>query len=431
MAKRFVRCAAIVGATTLALSLQMTGISAGAPGGPTVPSRGQSSADELPADLVSALRRDLDMSPGEYLDRAASAHEVDGFAEALRRSDPSGYAGAWLDADGTPTVAVTRPELAATVTGAGFRAEFTPFGASFREGAQARATPPDVHFQAASAMVSAGAAIGGDGYITTTVPIDEAERYLVCSFGFTASDATGQPLALSAGHCDPNPAATGTATAAQVYEPEPADLRTSSRVGSFATSGIGDTGGGLDYSVIALTPDAAVGTLGQPAVRGRDGSVLRLTGTGNPVAGAPVCKSGQTSHYTCGVVLDTDETLDMSGSGGELWTVRGFTHSACTLGGDSGGAIVSGTVAVGITSGSSTASAPSCGAVPPDEAMGLGMRIADVLAELNGPAASCATGPRISVRTTADPSATLACGGVPSGPSDGAGNGTGSLGSLR
>ncbi|MBM4548125.1 hypothetical protein GS457_26780 [Rhodococcus hoagii] len=41
--------------------------------------------------------------------------------------------------------------------------------------------------------------------------------------------------------------------------------------------------------------------------------------------------------------------------------VRGFSGTACTLGGDSGGAIVTGTLALGITSGSNSTDAPSCG----------------------------------------------------------------------
>lgn len=429
MNKMPARGAAVLGATIVVAALSVTGSAHATPDSPP-----PASAAVLPADLVAALERDLGMAPREYLQRAATAQQVGGFVAERRRSDPSGYAGAWLAADGTPTVAVTRTELATDVTDAGFRAQVTPFGASFRDDGQVRPMPPNVRFEAASAVVSGVGPIGGDGYITTSVPIGQAPSYLVCSFGFTASDAAGRPLALSAGHCDPSPDATGTDAAAQVYEPEPSDLRASRRVGSFDVSGIGDTGGGLDYAVIALTEEAGAGALGQPSVRGASGSVLALTGTGVPVAGAPVCKSGQTSGYTCGTVLSADYSTNMSGSGAEMWAVRGFTHSACTLGGDSGGAIVSGSVALGITSGSSTASAPSCDVVPGDEAMGLGMRIGDVLSRLNGPASSCATGPRIAVRTVTDPVATSlvsACGGADSDPTDGGEPGSfGSLGSL-
>lgn len=429
MNKMPARGAAVLGATIVAAALSVTGSAHATPDSPP-----PASAAVLPADLVAAVERDLGMTPQEYLQRAAAAQQVGGFVAERRRSDPSGYAGAWLAADGTPTVAVTRTELATDVTDAGFRAQVTPFGASFREDGQVRPMPPNVRFEAASTVVSGAGPTGGDGYITTSVPIAQAPSYLVCSFGFTASDAAGRPLALSAGHCDPSPGTTGTDAAAQVYEPESSDLRASRRVGSFETSGIGDTGGGLDYAVIALTEESGTGPLGQPSVRGAGGSVLSLTGAGAPVAGAPVCKSGQTSGYTCGTVLSADYSTNMAGSGAEMWTVRGFTHSACTLGGDSGGAIVSGTVAVGITSGSSTASAPSCDVVPSDEAMGLGMRIGDVLSRLNGPASSCATGPRIAVRTVTDPVATSlvsACGGEDSDPADGGGpGGFGSLGSL-
>jgi hypothetical protein len=98
----------------------------------------------------------------------------------------------------------------------------------------------------------------------------------------------------------------------------------------------------------------------QPSVRGANGTTLTITGTADPITGAPLCKSGQSSTFTCGyVVADRVETQLFTDSG-ESKTIRGFADSACTLGGDSGGAIVSGTLALGITSGSNAADAPDC-----------------------------------------------------------------------
>ncbi|WFR73507.1 S1 family peptidase [Prescottella defluvii] len=244
--------------------------------------------------------------------------------------------------------------------------------------------------------------IGGDAYITTVEPIATAQSFMVCSFGFTAADSAGTPLALSAGHCDPNRATTGTANAAAVYAPNRTDLPNSPRVGDFARSGIGSAGGGLDYSVIRLTPEAAAGGLGKPTVRGVGGEALTITGTAVPVVGAPVCKSGQTSGYTCGTVQDAAYSTDLYGNGGESWRVHGFTHNACTLAGDSGGAIITGTRALGITSGSTVANAAGCAqAAAAGGVLSFGIPVRDILAQVNG--SSCPAGPGIAVRTAANP----------------------------
>jgi hypothetical protein len=73
-----------------------------------------------------------------------------------------------------------------------------------------------------------------------------------------------------------------------------------------------------------------------------------------------MCKSGQASSFTCGVVAADQVEIQLVRPGGESRTVRGFAGTACTLAGDSGGAIVTGTLALGITSGSNSTGAPNC-----------------------------------------------------------------------
>ncbi|WP_207390446.1 S1 family peptidase [Rhodococcus sp. ABRD24] len=430
MHKSLARCAAAVVVAVAVAALSVAGTAQAAPSGPSL-----SAADGLPADLVAALQRDLQLTPQQYLDRAAAAQQVAGYARDVRRADPGSFGGAWLDADGTPTVAVTTQAAADRVVAAGYRPEIVPFSADGLERALAQpnqrmGTPPPMpRFRVASGT----SPIGGDAYISTPVPIADAGSYLVCSFGFTAADSAGTPLALSAGHCDPSRATTGTANAAQVYVPDFADLRSSQLVGSFAESGIGETGGGLDYAVIRLTPDAATTGLGQPTVRSVGGSTLTITGTAVPVVGAPVCKSGQTSGYTCGTVLESDFTTNLEGDAGEIWSVRGFTDSACTLAGDSGGAIITGTLALGITSGSNVADAPDCAraATVSGGTMTFGIAVRDVLARVNG-SMECPAVPGIGLRTGANPAGSCATEPEPEPEpeSPAGGFGSGSLGSL-
>lgn len=396
MSRKLVRGAAVLG-TAIVVAALATG---GADAVPVPPQRSPEVA--LPAELVAALERDLHMSPHEYLERAEAAQDVAEYASDLRRSDPAAVGGAWLAADGTPTVAVTTQPAADRVAAAGFRAERVPLSTSGRlmqptVPEQGKATPPP-SFHVASGTTP----IGGDAYITTAGPIATTPSFLVCSFGFAAADSAGTPLVLSAGHCDPNRPAAGTDSAAKVYRPRIGDLRNSTLVGDFAASGIGETGGNLDYSVIELTSDAAATTgLVQPLVRGSDGSILTITGTATPVVGAPACKSGQTSGYTCGTVDFADYNTILAGDAGESWSVRGFTTTACTLGGDSGGAIVTGTRALGITSGSNVSHYSDCATAASDNAgalMSFGIPIRAVLARVGEQSQQCVT-----LRTAANP----------------------------
>ncbi|BCN80534.1 S1 family peptidase [Prescottella equi] len=395
---------AVVSATIGAAALSATA------GAQAAPDSAQPSPAALPNDLVIALQRDLNMTPQEYLDRAAAAQRVAAYASEQRRSDSGGVGGAWLAQDGTPTVAVTTQAAANRVAAAGYRAQMVPLSTSGLESAPTvpnlRSTPPP-SFHVATG--TAPSTMGGDSYITAAAPIASASSYLVCSFGFAAADSAGKPLALSAGHCDPNRPATGTSNAAGVYEPKIGDLRNSRLVGSFAESGIGDEGGNLDYSVIGLVADVVPTTgLGQPTVRGENGSTLTITGTAVPVAGAPVCKSGQTSGYTCGTIDFADNSTLLGGDDGESWNVRGFSTTACTLGGDSGGAIVTGTLALGITSGSSVAQYRDCAtatAENPEGVMSLGIPIQAVLARVNQSSNGCVT-----LRTAANTAGLANCG---------------------
>ncbi|MDH6677273.1 hypothetical protein M2284_001471 [Rhodococcus sp. LBL1] len=132
------------------------------------------------------------------------------------------------------------------------------------------------------------------------------------------------------------------------------------------------------------------------------GKALTITGTAVPVVGAPVCKFGQTSGYTCGTVQDAAYSTDLYGNGGESWRVHGFTHNACTLAGDSGGAIITGTRALGITSGSTVANAAGCAqAAAAGGVLSFGIPVRDILAQVNG--SSCPAGPGIAVRMDANP----------------------------
>jgi hypothetical protein len=141
----------------------------------------------------------------------------------------------------------------------------------------------------------------------------------------------------------------------------------------------------------------------QPRVRGAYGTTVELTGTADPIVGAPVCKAGQTSAFTCGFVTADNVETQLMTEDGKNRTVRGFSTNACTLSGDSGGPIFTGTLALGITSGSNASSAPDCdtarlGLALDGGTASLGIPINRILAD--GDAASHGgTGAGLRVRT--------------------------------
>ncbi|QLY30817.1 S1 family peptidase [Nocardia huaxiensis] len=365
----------------------------------------QLAAENLPAELVQAIARDLKMTPAEYLDRAAKAQQLREYASEFRTERPDEFAGAWLGTDGKPVMAVTSLDAARIAAEDGYQTRLAPISAENLEISltQLNSWIAELPFDLSSAINSVAIdflnsqlvlsvantpaghllnlptllanikvmlspnsggpverrPMGGDTYISAPTTLDDSalQSVDVCSFGFNATDSAGNPLNISAGHCNPNLGKSNDQ--AEVYLPNVRALAASPQVGTFVTSRLGGAAA-LDYAVIKLNDAAVRNGMDQPNVRGANGTTLTITGIANPVTGAPVCKSGQSSTFTCGFVVADRVETQLYTTEGQSKTVRGFASSACTLGGDSGGAIVSGTLALGITSGSNAADAPNC-----------------------------------------------------------------------
>ncbi|MEV0645495.1 S1 family peptidase [Phytomonospora sp. NPDC050363] len=155
-----------------------------------------------------------------------------------------------------------------------------------------------------------------------------------CSMGFGATDSSGGLHVLTAGHCtnDVNQAAYGQSGQ-------------SNRIGT------SNVGGGRsvnaregDMGVVAVTEagwtlSADVNTWG--------GGAVAVTGSTDPVVGQAVCHSGNTSKWQCGTVRRVNQTIDYGSV-----VIEGLaTSTACSRGGDSGGAWLAGDLAVGLHSG--------------------------------------------------------------------------------
>lgn len=435
--------AAILASATL---LPVTAIAQAAPDEP--PSSQPTQAQQLPAELVDAINRDLGLTPEQYLDRAELAQRLGSYADGLRQARPDTYAGSWIGRDGVPVVAVTTTETAQHVAKDGYATKMAAVSANHLEDSLAQLNqwvlglPRDVSSQINSTSIDVmdnqividvvnspiGRALnlptllaqlkvvmspggggpvdsraeGGDTYVTSAVPLDKIDDPAsigVCSLGFNAVASGGQAYNISAGHCDPRQENPNADAASPVYLPDYADVTRSRQIGTFAHSAMGEQAGGLDYSLIKLNDEGVRAGLDRPAVRGANGTTVTVTGTARPVVGAPICKSGQTSTFTCGIVIAESVDAPLFMADGTSRLVRGFAGSTCTLSGDSGGAILSGTRALGITSGSNSGGAPSCTEAnlvlaPDGGTASIGIPIEKIVADANA-----ALGQNVSVRT--------------------------------
>ncbi len=171
------------------------------------------------------------------------------------------------------------------------------------------------------------------GQVTTTADdfslrggfqVDKNTGY-VCSLGFNARTSYGAPIFLTAGHC----------TAGR-----PSFSRNGYILGNTRTSSFP----GNDFGTVGVIE----GWDQQGYVEGWGAGNIAVKGVANATVGSTVCKSGESTGWTCGRIVARNVTVNY----GDNRIVRGlFQHTACVEGGDSGGANMTGNYAQGITSG--------------------------------------------------------------------------------
>ncbi|MCW4352567.1 S1 family peptidase [Hoyosella sp. YIM 151337] len=393
MRSSFLRRAAIAGAAALTLLVPGAAVSLAAP---------QPAGSTLPAALIEALERDLGLSADEFLQQSELAQRLATFAEELRVEFPDEFGGAWLD-NGTPTIGVTTDSLAERVEEAGFSVKNVARSESelhrdvlaLSEWTESLAEPfrsliqgvmvdlvrnsvvvgvadtgpgsLDGLFDLPALMREVGIlftpvneispdestplresgsgsphqyqAMGGDAFLAGA-----AGNQLRCSLGFNAEGPGASVINITAGHC--NPEGPDSSNTPATFLGGPLDGK---QFGTFTQTDMN----GADYGVITIHEDF-VDLFQTAGVRG--GNDIHVTGTADPVVGMPVCKSGVTTGFTCGVITSANLRVDV----GARTLDNAFTADICALQGDSGGAIISGTRAVGVSSASDVGDFASC-----------------------------------------------------------------------
>lgn len=342
-------------ATAAGLTLAATAATAQA-AGPN-PDDDVAGADRYPAGLLQAMTDDLGVSKERAVERLDFQDDAAAVQERLREQLGDDFAGTWLDPERDRLYVATTSDAADTaVRAAGGQAVDARYSLDRLEGwaaglddavaaadgvtgwhvdvrdntlvvetlagADARA---DVDDALAAAGVPSGAVtvsttaerprvlddvVGGNAYY-----INGASR---CSVGFAVEGGF-----VTAGHCG--------------SEGDP----TSQPTGTFA----GSSFPGDDYGYVQV----GLGSTPVGAVNDWAGGQVAVAGAEPAPVGAQVCRSGSTTGWHCGTV----EALDVSVSYVE-GTVGGLIRTdVCAEPGDSGGSLLAGDQAQGVTSGGS------------------------------------------------------------------------------
>lgn len=355
-------------------------------------------AATLPADLVEAIDRDLDMSAERYLATAAAARVAVDVVDSLGEI----VTAAWLDGTKLHIAVRDRADVAAAAaTGAevhvgdgltdavaAARGQGQLAYADRREGevvpveAELSGGPArDSHQASQVDEPNPGAVPGGYGYWA-----HDAENIYRCTGGFNGASADGEPRTLTSALCsqgdsglldggvgllgavvddlldgeiadtgeaaesDTESGADGVAGDGAADEPvqDQQDVSADGYVATFAEDAVASTDG-RDFAQLQLT-DGEEWTLPPrvaPPGTSEDGGVT-IHDVMRPIAGAPVCAAGSVSGWTCGTVVSSAVTDVPVGDS----QVSGFLFDACALPGDHGGPIISGHYALGISSAS-------------------------------------------------------------------------------
>ncbi|HYN93932.1 MAG TPA: S1 family peptidase, partial [Pilimelia sp.] len=310
--------------------------------------------------LVSALRRDLNLSDEQARARLRTERWASPTGERLRRQLGARYAGAWLSATGDRlTVAVTDPRLADPVRAAGAEPKIVTRSAGDldtlkgdldrRAGTVGDDVPGwyvDVATnsvvvlakpRARAAAARWAAAGGAPADAVRVVESAENPRPLFdvrggdaffagrgrCSIGFSVVGGF-----VTAGHCGPvGTQAAGFNRAAQ------------GQVAASVFPGAGDFG--FVRVNADWTPRSVVNT--------STGGEVPVAGSAEAPVGASICRTGSTTGTRCGVIAAKNATVNYAEG-----AVSGLTRTdVCAEPGDSGGSWLSGDQAQGVTSGGS------------------------------------------------------------------------------
>ncbi|MFI9822577.1 alpha-lytic protease prodomain-containing protein [Streptomyces sp. NPDC052013] len=351
-----------------ALVLAALPANAGAEPAPTagpVPGAAQTlGADRPSPQLLSALQRDLKLTPAQASERLVNEAEAGTRAGRLRNALGERFAGAWvrgatakeltvattdsddvpaIEAEGATAMVVKRPlaELTAAkekLDAAAGRVKTLDTPVWYVDVTKNRVMVQATSLAAGAAFIKAAGLQAEDVGIRATKDrprllkdITGGDAFYIndsarCSVGFSVTKGA-QPGFVTAGHCGrAGDTTTGYDRTAQ---------------GSFQAS----TFPGEDMAWVATNAQWTP----TPGVKAQDSQEVQVTGSVQALVGASVCRSGSTTGWHCGTIQQHDTSVTYPEG-----RVDGLTRTTvCAEPGDSGGPYLAGSQAQGVTSGGS------------------------------------------------------------------------------
>ncbi|MFD6140625.1 S1 family peptidase [Promicromonospora sp. NPDC060271] len=297
--------------------------------------------------MVAAMERDLGLTTAQAVDRIKIDKALSEKQHTIVKALETGYAGAWVDGSEL-FVAVTDKAAAAKVRAAGANAVTVDKSLSQLERLATKAyrAAPDAKVAASYVDVESNSVVvevakGAKGAVAaaveraglsavSVVEVAAMPRTLInviggnayyigggrCSVGFSVTGGF-----VTAGHCGSRGATT--------TQPS----------GTFQVSSFP----GNDYAYVNVgSDDTPIG-----AVNNYSGGTVNVAGSTQAAVGASVCRSGSTTGWHCGTIQAFNATVNYAEG-----SVSGLIRTnVCAEPGDSGGSLLAGTQAQGMTSG--------------------------------------------------------------------------------
>ncbi|MFB7559227.1 alpha-lytic protease prodomain-containing protein [Streptomyces brevispora] len=325
---------------------------------PATANRAVSDAPPASAGLLAAMRKDLGLTESQARARLSAEKTATAIQGKAKRAAGAAYGGSWYDpSTGGLTVAVTSNKQKAAVRATGAAVRLVTHTARRLDAVKARIDKLDapagvsswhVDPEANKVVVNIVASAQGDNDVRKFVerareagPV-VVEQTARAPQTFAAGTVGGDPYYTGNVRCSIGFSVYGGFVTAGHCGQAGAGVRgwDGSAIGNFQ----GSSFPGDDYAWVSVgngwwTVPVVLGwgTVSDQLVRGSAAAPI----------GASICRSGSTSHWHCGNVLATNETVNYSQ--GAVYQMT--KTSVCAEPGDSGGSFISGDQAQGVTSG--------------------------------------------------------------------------------
>jgi len=284
---------------------------------------------ELPTELLDALS-DTGLTGAEYLAQGDAATDAAAVVDALDQQLGDTVLGARMD--GT--------DLIVNVASEADVASVEQTGAIAEVGAP---VAPELNLEGATFAQDLD---GGEPYGYNFV----GGGFFYCSVGFNGFEvSTGASRFATAGHCEPQNKALPVQWlqgASYIVPTTP-----SASIGT-PVAGSYEEGNGYDIGLVNVNSALPRAWVAKPGVvtsaPGAAKTTTVVRDQAEPIVGALVCKSGATTGWSCGEILQL-AYADLGTDAAPI-LVASIVTNACVNAGDSGGTLLMGMTAVGITS---------------------------------------------------------------------------------